>query len=320
MHREGLALLGTAQDYLCGNKAKAPSWCEAKLVLEAGAVNGAGEDDARVLTEDEHARRLLWYAAFLKPLRDRALPNEEASESETRKKPRRARRSVLLRLLVDEMKRPIQEAELVEKIMRAADRFTQLMSTGGGISANLILLSGASVINARGDGSPDNPSIVCIMGNRALEPDVEDDPVWTHCMQFRKRCAELLREIGPLWRAAFVLSLCEGLRASETRGYNAEYMLGGGSVQEAPEEVLGGIIRGYDLFAAAMIQLGLIGIWNQRPLLDGNEVKRSILPNLPSGPVFRDVMHSQMRWTTAHPGGSREGLAEHLRGAFPEFC
>lgn len=78
-------------------------------------------------------------------------------------------------------------------------------------------------------------------------------------------------------------------------------------------------MKNYDLFAAAMMQLGLIGIWNQRPLFNGDEIKMSVLPNIPKGPVFRDVMVAQTQWMTSHPGGSREKLAEHLKHIFPEF-
>lgn len=78
-------------------------------------------------------------------------------------------------------------------------------------------------------------------------------------------------------------------------------------------------MKNYDIFAAAMMQLGLIGIWNQQPLLNGVDIKNSILPNIPKGPEFRDVMDAQTHWMTCHPGGKREKLAEHLRCTFPEF-
>jgi hypothetical protein len=69
-----------------------------------------------------------------------------------------------------------------------------------------------------------------------------------------------------------------------------------------------------------MMQLGLIGIWNQRPLLNGAEIiDGTVLPNVPRGPMFRRVMEEQRTWMTSHPGGGRGTLADHLRSMFPEF-
>lgn len=316
---EGLALLGTTHDHLCDCKVNPPSWCEAERALEAGAVNGAGKEETRVLMEDENTRRLLWYAAFLKPLRDCTALNDKEIEPETRKQPRKANRSVVLTLLVDGLKRPIREAESVEKIMKAADGFTSLVATGSDVSALLILLSGAHVLNVRGNLSEGERQgkTLCTMDNRTVDPDREDDPVWKHCMEFRQNCADVLRKIEPLWRAAFILSLCEQL--TSWKNQEIEYTCGGNMVLEAPEEVVSGITKNYDIFAAAMMQLGLIGIWNQQPLLNGNEIKKSVLPQIPSGPVFRDVMDVQILWMTSHPGGSREKLVEHLRQVFQEY-
>jgi hypothetical protein len=91
-------------------------------------------------------------------------------------------------------------------------------------------------------------------------------------------------------------------------------------VREAPEEVAGEIVNSYNEYAAAMMQLGLIGIWNQRPLLNGAEITEDgVLPNVPRGPDFRRVMAEQTTWMMSHPGGGRGALAEYLRSVFPEF-
>ena len=67
-YHEGLALLGATHDHLCDCMADRPGWCESKRALEAGAVNGLGREETLPLMEDEEARRLLWYATFLKPM------------------------------------------------------------------------------------------------------------------------------------------------------------------------------------------------------------------------------------------------------------
>ena len=338
--QQGLSLLSATHGHLCDCKANPPMWCEAKRALEAGAVNGVGKEETRVLMEDEDARRLLWYAAFLKPLKSRTTSGDDDAEAETRKKHRKAKRSVILRLLVYELKRPIRDADQVEKIMNAADGFTKLVSMGSDISALSVLLSGAKVMHDRENRS----KIACSMNTKTVEPDTEDDPVWLHCMEFRKNCSEVLRRIGPLWRAAFILSLCEQLM--DAGNDELEYTIEGDvvssmcrlidsmmrakihshmvcfhlQIEQTHEEIVSGIINKYDVFAAAMMQLGLIGIWTQHPLVNGGEIKNSILTRIPEGPVFRDVMYEQTEWMTTHPGGSKEGLIEHLRATFPAFA
>ncbi len=88
---------------------------------------------------------------------------------------------------------------------------------------------------------------------------------------------------------------------------------------EAQEEITSGILANYDAFAAAIMHLGLIGIWNQEPLVNGDEIKKSVLPNIPKGPVFREVMDKQTEWMITHPGGTKENLINHLREEFPDY-
>ena len=251
-YRDGLALLDATHDRLRDNSANPPHWCDATRALRAGAVNGVGVDETLVLMDDEDARRLLWYAAFLKPLRDRAyassssssvataneerddrdINDSEDSSSARKITSRKAKRSVVLDLLVDGLRRPIREAEAVEKIMAAADGFTRLVNIGGDVSALAVLLSGARVFHAvedigvEMDGSGGGGGrIFCSMDKRLVDPSTEDDPVWKHAMEFRANCADVLCNIEQLWRAAFVLSMCEQLVS--WRDHEIEYTCGG---------------------------------------------------------------------------------------------
>jgi hypothetical protein len=90
-------------------------------------------------------------------------------------------------------------------------------------------------------------------------------------------------------------------------------------MSESQKERCQGVIEQYDAFAAALQQLGLVGIWSQKPLIDGGQLKE-ILPNIPKGPEFREVMDEQENWMTTHPGASKEALAKHLRTQFPEYA
>ena len=84
------------------------------------------------------------------------------------------------------------------------------------------------------------------------------------------------------------------------------------------QEVRRGVIEQYDAFAASFLQLGLMGIWSQKPLIDGVEMKE-ILPKIPKGPIFREIMEEQRSWMTTHPGGPKDALVEHLQSCFPDF-
>jgi hypothetical protein len=54
-------------------------------------------------------------------------------------------------------------------------------------------------------------------------------------------------------------------------------------------------------------------------LMDGGEVKQ-ILPNIPHGPEFRDIMEEQENWMTLHPCASADILARHLQQTFPDYA
>ena len=67
-----------------------------------------------------------------------------------------------------------------------------------------------------------------------------------------------------------------------------------------------------------MQRIGLIGIWEEKPLLSGNEIK-NVLPRIPKGPAFRDVMEEQESWMILHPGASTDFLVKHLSEKFPDY-
>jgi len=68
-----------------------------------------------------------------------------------------------------------------------------------------------------------------------------------------------------------------------------------------------------------LLQLGLIGIWSEKPLMSGEDMKLLVLKRLPQGPAFRQVMDEQIVWMTTHPGASRMALIQHLQHVFTNF-
>ena len=122
----------------------------------------------------------------------------------TKRSGKKANRSIMSKLLVDELKRPGRDAEAVEKIMKAANDVTQLIQSGCDLSATLILLSDVRVMDNHG-------ILMCSMRGRSIDSATEEDPVWEHAMEFRLLCSSVLKRVGGLWRAALMLSLSEQL-------------------------------------------------------------------------------------------------------------
>jgi len=312
----GLVLLSTTHDYLCDCKLDPPVWSEyahSSLPAAYGVVE-------QTLTENDEARRLLWYASFLKPVRDHSKSFGKLNGGESgRSKGKKGRQSVIYSTLVDELKRPTRDADAVEKIMKAADDFTQLIECGCDFSATAVLLSEVRVqynaLNGDGEETVPEQSIVCSMNGEIIDSDTEEDPVWQHAMEFRLLCSKTLGQIGPLWRAALILSLSEKL---SSLGDDLDYAIEGDVFAESREEFRLGYIERYDAFAASMMQLGLIGSWAQKPTICGSEMK-TILTNIPKGAFFREVMDAQVDWMMTHPCGSKEALIQHLKDTFTSY-
>jgi hypothetical protein len=305
LFEDGLELLSESHEHLSECKAYPPNWCQKK-----GSYTTHGVVEL-TLREDCEARRFLWYASFLKPVYDHS---KRAAEKKTnRPQGKKANRSAIYRLLVDELKRPLRETESVEKIMAGANEFTRILDSGCDLSAISVLLSDIRVVD---NHSSDGPKLKCFMGGKRVYSTTEDDPLWEHAMEFRLLCAKVIKKVGPLWRAALFLSLSE--RLAKIFAGDLDYVIEGDVVDESQEERRIGEIERYDAFATAMQRIGVIGIWDEKPLMDGEKVKET-LPGIPSGPAFREVMEEQVHWMIQHPGGNEELLVTHLAEKFPEF-
>jgi len=305
----GLGLLSITHEHLDDCKYFPPVWCQSK---KSYTTHGTQE---LTLSEDEGARRLLWYAAFLKPLDDAARKVQEVEVSEvSERRGKKKNRSTISKLLVDELKRPNRDADSIEKIIKGANDFTNLINTGADLSAVSVLLCD---IRVEDSGESNDSKFKCSMRGKTVQSATEDDPLWKHAMQFRLQCAQILNKVGPLWRAALFLSLSEHMN-KQLEG-EMEYAIEGDIVDETHEELRHGEIDRYDALGTAMQRIGVIGIWEEKPLLSGNEIKQ-ILPHIPKGPVFREVMDEQELWMALHPGASPEILSGHLLKIFPDYA
>lgn len=301
----GLELLSETHEHLTDCRAFPPSWCQ-----KSGTYTTHGVDEL-TLREDDESRRFLWYASFLKPIHDHS--KMLAKNKKSVRQGKKANRSTICRLLVDELKRPVRESEAVERIISGANAFTRLIDSGCDISAISVLLSDIRVED--GDSSS-GTKLKCYMNGKRIFSASEEDPVWQHAMEFRLLCAKVVKKVGPLWRAALFLSLSERM----TEGFlgDLEYAIEGDVIDESQEERRLGEIERYDAFATAMQRIGVVGIWDEKPIMDGKTIKE-ILPAIPVGPAFRDVMEEQENWMIVHPGAGEEFLVKHMMEKFPEY-
>lgn len=298
----GLHLLGTSHDYVADCRWSPPLWCQTK----------ATSDDMRLI-DDEESRRLLWYAALLKPIHDDFKHVGVLSKGKSNK--RNENRSVVKKILIDDLKRPIRDADAIDSILNAADEFGSLLRSGCDVSATMILLSDIRVRQVE-DGQLFNLRNVCSMNGRSLQCGDDEDPVWMHAMEFRYQCSKVLKKIGWLWRASIILAVTTELDAVNA---DMEYAIEGDILDEEQDEERDGILERFDVFAAALQNVGLIGNWDEKPLIDGKQIQM-ILPSIPKGPSFRHVMAEQQKWMTLNPCCSSEVLIRYLQRTFPEYA
>ncbi len=119
----------------------------------------------------------------------------------------------------------------------------------------------------------------------------------------RARIGALLLQVGPLWRAALLLAAVkcslEGSKASS----EAEKV----SYRDAALRV-----------STYIGEVGLDEVWAKSPPFDGEGLRR-ILPNIPNGPPFRQVMDEQVQVWLREPEISEEEMGTRLVAAFPLF-
>lgn len=76
------------------------------------------------------------------------------------------------------------------------------------------------------------------------------------------------------------------------------------------------LARAEDMFAA-IHSLRLEAVWERPLLLDGDAVKQ-VFSKMPKGPLFKEVMTTQLRWMLRHPEGTKEQCVTHLLELHPE--
>ncbi|CAM9419886.1 unnamed protein product [Phaeothamnion confervicola] len=120
----------------------------------------------------------------------------------------------------------------------------------------------------------------------------------------------IMRQAGPLWTVALLLAL--------TGDLGTQHILDDAVRGRRDKEEDAAIADAYLHMARCVREMGLQGVWDRRPPLDGNELQ-ALLPRLPRGPAFKAVVDEQVRWMLCHPDGTRDDAVAHVRNAFAEY-
>ncbi|CBZ55424.1 hypothetical protein NCLIV_058470 [Neospora caninum Liverpool] len=67
-----------------------------------------------------------------------------------------------------------------------------------------------------------------------------------------------------------------------------------------------------------IVALGLADAHRQPPLCDGHRVK-TLLKNLPKGPLFKEILDEQIKWQLGHPAGTAAEYEEYLTGKYSAY-
>lgn len=157
------------------------------------------------------------------------------------------------------------------------------------------------------EGDPRNPSTT-------LEP-----------AEKRAEIGQLLLQMGPLWRAALLLA---AVKASlEARNPNMKKQSSTSTNTSTSDSNIDDKKEGkeYSYREAALrvsnyiTEAALTEVWEQAPPFDG-EGLRTILPSIPHGPPFRQVMDKQVHLWLREPLINKEDMGVKLVEAFPDFA
>jgi tRNA nucleotidyltransferase/poly(A) polymerase len=191
-------------------------------------------------------------------------------------------KSALQQLLIHDLKRPTRKAAQVERLLQAADAL-KIMS-----SSNFTAILEHD-LQVTADGT-------CWFEGRVVDSVTETHPVWKQAMELRQTAAHVVANLGTLsWRTALVLARAEMIVTAAT----------------SPDDIR----QRYRDFATALQQLALE---HKEHGLNGRQLAQ-ILPRLPAGPTFGDVMRAQADWLVQHPGAGTDALRDYLQQAFVQY-
>lgn len=238
--------------------------------------------------------RLCFLAAMLAPWEKHCMTEE--------RKPVEKKIGVVQWFVREALKHRAKDAEDLTALFGALDRCQSLTETMGAWSGQARGQEGRKVLKMQ-------PGDAC--GTRDMERrrSEEQDNRWRAA---RLEAGRLVRDLKGLWRTGLDVA-CARECASLKGGENP--------TTESPSKrvcdisvtlkALYEVSNRYQHTIDAVQDMGLDGIWNLRPLLDGKAVISNL--GLPKGPLVGAVMDAQIEWQLQYPGGNAEELTKHLQ-------
>eukprot|EP00611_Tribonema_gayanum_P024905 TRINITY_DN5576_c0_g1_i1.p1 TRINITY_DN5576_c0_g1~~TRINITY_DN5576_c0_g1_i1.p1 ORF type:complete len:337 (-),score=162.36 TRINITY_DN5576_c0_g1_i1:237-1247(-) len=123
----------------------------------------------------------------------------------------------------------------------------------------------------------------------------------------------VLRRVGELWRMALLLAL--------TGDLGTQHILDSAVRDRADKEADEAIICAYASMGRALEGMGLVGetpVWELKPAIDGVGIGK-LLPGLPKGPVFKEILDDQIEWILRNPYGSEGEVKEHVMHKYAQY-
>jgi len=110
-----------------------------------------------------------------------------------------------------------------------------------------------------------------------------------------------LRAAGPLWREALYLAILDDLPPFVhplTIRDIAESKL------STEDETTKAVISKINKFVEEVEQMELIGVWQMKPLVNGQEIQQ--LLGIPPGPRIKTILDQQIEWQLQHPKATKD--------------
>ncbi|EPR58804.1 tRNA nucleotidyltransferase/poly(A) polymerase family protein [Toxoplasma gondii GT1] len=258
---------------------------------EAKAEGDGGTKEAARASDWQDAVRALSLAAFLFPLATRECLNEK-------KKPE----NLLFHMVVTGVKLAKKDGTRALDLNKGAHAFLRFLDKAKETEWSLSML-----------------------------PDLGEDSHEERKKAERVRLGLLLREAGgDIWPQALLLAAAiDQTRKTAATPSVSSSANGYEQTEDEEREVVEALHRAklpvdsdaLKPFADLRKQIDAFGLADahlQPPLCDGHRVK-TLLKNLPKGPLFKEILDEQIKWQLAHPAGTAAACEEYLRTKYSTY-
>lgn len=133
----------------------------------------------------------------------------------------------------------------------------------------------------------------------------------------RLQTAKAVRIAGPFWRSALRIALVMELPVVKPADSFAKVLDDwGGRIEFGKEATV--VVKTYDDFQQKVESLGLEGVWDVRPVVNGNELFK-LLPSLKKGPMIGQIMKNQVDWMIQNPGRDKNDVIDWIKITYSEY-